>query len=637
MTIRKKINLLFIVVVGLVLLVLLVTVQNFREFRKNRELQEVIHRTIQELDNTALLLDELLVAPNARVWKQLRMQEDSFRSSDSFLLLHEYRDVFPSVVFLVEKRNDFLVLLDSFLLQVENPDTGPLIFEQTASLLFVISHEMKSTMSVLHSQIQDRIARDNVAFVISALLSLVLLTALLLFTLVWIRQGFLSRILRMDRLAGCIAHGDYSRYLPSDQQDELSGLARSFGVMQDAIQEQMENLASERDKFSTILSSIGDAVIAVDSTSRVITMNAVAERLTGWKFSEATGHYAHEIVRLFSAGTREPLKSPLQRVLDSGETIELMEHSVLVNRSGKEFLVQDSAAPVRSRSGAVSGAVLVFRDITDQAQMQETVAQNEKMLSVGGLVAGVAQEIQSPLSDLFRNVESLGEYLQSPDEDGRTAAKKTGNSLDPVSEHLHKSGMLDKLTAIREDSAWVMRILEKMLMFAGTKAEIKEQVDISLLLDNAVELSRTDYEMKKLYDFRKIIIVRDYERNIPPVWCDPTGLQQVFLNILRNGLQAMYAAKTDPPRFLLRISSDEDRRSVCIEISDNGPGMEEGIRKRAFEPFYTTYTKGEGSGLGLSIAYFIITDTHGGTLEVRSAPGAGARFIIYLPFEAAEQ
>lgn len=623
MTIRKKINLLFLIVIGLVLLAFLIAFHNLREFRKNRELQEVIHQTIRELDNTALLLDEILIAPNSRVWKQLRMQEDSLRSSNSFRLLSEYREVYPFVGFLMDKRNDFLILLDTFLLQIERSENRPVVFGETASLLFVVSHEMKSGMSVLHSQIQDRIARDNVVFVLSALFSLILLTAVVLFILLWIRKGFLSRILHMDRLAGCIAHGDYSKYLPSEQQDELSDLARSFGVMQDAIQEQLENLATERDKAATILASIGDAVIAVDGDSRVILMNPVAERLTGWRFSEASGHHEHEIVRLFSESTREPLKSPLQRVLETGESFGLPEHSVLVNRTGREFLVQDSSAPVRTRSGAVFGAVLVFRDITDELQIRETIAQNEKMASVGGLVAGIAQEIQGPLSDLTRNVESLAEYL--PVSPGTTGEPGTPSGL--------KNDVFVKLAAIREDSVWVKHILEKMLMFAGNKTDTKEQVDITVLLDNAVELSRTDYEMKDLYDFRKIIIVRDYEKGLPPVWCDPAGIQEVFLNILRNGLQAMYAAKTEPPRFLLRVSSDDNRRALCIEISDNGPGMEEGTRKRAFEPFFTTRTKGEGSGLGLSIAYFIITDTHGGSIEVRSVPGSGARFIIYLPLE----
>ena len=624
-------------VIVLVLLALLVTIYNYRAFRINRDLQDIIHRSIHELDNTALLLDEMLVSPNERVRMQLRMQEDSFRSSQSFIRLSAYRDIFPLVQPLVEKRKDFLTLLESFFLLLDRDESESAVLEQTASMLFVISHEMKTNMSVLHTQIQNRIARDNLIFVVSSLVPLLALTILLIGTLIWIRRGFLSRILRMDQLAGCIAHGDHCGVLPVDADDELSGLARSFNVMNEAVHEQMENLAAERDKFSTILASIGDAVVAVDTENRIMIMNPVAERLTGWKFSEAGGHYIHEVVRLFRAGTREPLKNPLQHVLDTGMPFEFPEHTVLISRSGVEYLVQDSASLVQSRSGTIAGAVLVFRDITEQAQMQEAMAQNEKMMSVGGLAAGIVQEIQCPLSDLVRNIESIEGRLLGTDEGNLSAAEKSGTTIESVADYLRESGSHGLIAAIRDGAVWIMRILDKMLMFTGMKSNSKELVDISMLLDNAVELSRSDYELKNTIDFRKIILVRDYEKHMPQVLCDSSGMQQVFLNILRNAFQVMYVAQTDPPRLLLRISHDEERRSACIEIADNGPGMDEGVRKRVFEPFYTTREHGEGSGLGLSIAYFIVTDTHGGSIEVRSAPGAGTRFSIYLPVEPVEQ
>ena len=156
-------------VIVLVLLALLVTVYNYRAFRINRDLQDIIHRSIHELDNTALLLDEMLVSPNERVRMQLRMQEDSFRSSQSFIRLSAYRDIFPLVQPLVEKRKDFLTLLESFFLLLDRDESESAVLEQTASMLFVISHEMKTNMSVLHAQIQNRIARDNLLFVSSAL------------------------------------------------------------------------------------------------------------------------------------------------------------------------------------------------------------------------------------------------------------------------------------------------------------------------------------------------------------------------------------------------------------------------------------------------------------------------------------
>ena len=112
---------------------------------------------------------------------------------------------------------------------------------------------------------------------------------------------------------------------------------------------------------------------------------------------------------------------------------------------------------------------------------------------------------------------------------------------------------------------------------------------------------------------------------------DPGQIQQVLLNILRNGAQAMQDAGTASPRFIVRTRFDKEPSMVCLEIEDNGPGMDEITRKRAFEPFFTTKPVGVGTGLGLSISYFIITENHGGELAVESRPGSGAKFIIRLP------
>ena len=119
-------------VIVLVLLALLVTIYNYRAFRINRELQDISHRSIHELDNTALLLDEMLVTPNERARMQLRMQEDSFRSSQSFIRLSAYRDIFPLVRPLVEKRKDFLTLLESFFLLLDRDEYESADLDQTA-------------------------------------------------------------------------------------------------------------------------------------------------------------------------------------------------------------------------------------------------------------------------------------------------------------------------------------------------------------------------------------------------------------------------------------------------------------------------------------------------------------------------
>ena len=138
-------------------------------------------------------------------------------------------------------------------------------------------------------------------------------------------------------------------------------------------------------------------------------------------------------------------------------------------------------------------------------------------------------------------------------------------------------------------------------------------------------------DMKKHYDFKQIHIVRAFDDTVPPVPCEASKLQQVFLNILKNGAEAMadVVARKAQPTFTLRVN--DDGLWVRVEIEDNGPGMDAKTRRRIFEPFFTTKPVGKGTGLGLSVSYFIITENHGGKMDVFSTDGEGTRFVIRLP------
>ena len=156
------------------------------------------------------------------------------------------------------------------------------------------------------------------------------------------------------------------------------------------------------------------------------------------------------------------------------------------------------------------------------------------------------------------------------------------------------------------------------------------------LSEKVIALAATDYDSKKKYDFRKIDIQREYKRRLPLVPCDGARIQQVLLNLLRNAAQAMsQQSKADgnwqAPRIIIRADHEPEEKMVRIEIEDNGPGLDEKTRKRIFEPFFTTKAVGEGTGLGLSVSYFIVTENHRGTMAVESTPGKGANFIVRLP------
>jgi signal transduction histidine kinase len=180
----------------------------------------------------------------------------------------------------------------------------------------------------------------------------------------------------------------------------------------------------------------------------------------------------------------------------------------------------------------------------------------------------------------------------------------------------------------------VAEVVNNMLSFARKGEDEASSHHLDKLLDKTLELAATDYDLKKQYDFKKIKIIKKYDNTLPAVPCQRTKIQQVLLNIFGNGSQAMQAAGTENPQFMARTYMDPTGNMACVEIEDNGPGMDEATRKKIFDPFFTTKPQGVGTGLGLSVSYFIITENHKGEMAVESQPGFGAKFIIRLPIDS---
>ncbi len=275
-------------------------------------------------------------------------------------------------------------------------------------------------------------------------------------------------------------------------------------------------------------------------------------------------------------------------------------------------------------------------DITDRKKMQEAMIQSEKMLSVGGLAAGMAHEINNPLAGMMQSASVLSYRLTDIELPANlNAAKESGIDMVALKRFMEMRNIPRMLDAINISGQRISKIVENMLSFSRKGEEFISTLDVEVLLDDALELASTDYNLKKHYDFKDIVVTKEYAENLPFAPCEGSKIQQVFMNILRNGAQAMHEYGTQdkmrPPRFFLRLVYEKDTDFIRIEIEDNGPGMDEATRKRVFEPFFTTKPVGDGTGLGLSVSYFIITENHGGTLEVNSVPGQGTNFIIRLP------
>ncbi len=387
-----------------------------------------------------------------------------------------------------------------------------------------------------------------------------------------------------------------------------------------------ERLRHLRNYLANIIDSMPSVLIGVDTDGNVTQWNNEARRTTGVSSKEAVGQ------SLCQAFPR--LADEMERVRESMRTREVCSDPRRSHKeSGKTHYEDVTIYPLISNG--VEGAVIRVDNVTEQVRIEEMMVQSEKMLSVGGLAAGMAHEINNPLAGMMQNAEVMGNRLTKLEMPAnKRAAEEAGTSIEAIAEFMEARDITRMLGHIRDSGKRAAEIVANMLSFARKSDSSFSTCDMANLLDQTVDLAGSDYDLKKKFDFRRIEIVREYEGDLPGVICEAGKIQQVLLNILRNGAEAMQEAIGEEyasanPCFVLRLKSDE--KMVRIEIEDNGPGMDEATRKRVFEPFFTTKPIDEGTGLGLSVSYFIIAENHGGEMSVESILGKGAKFIIKLP------
>ncbi len=268
----------------------------------------------------------------------------------------------------------------------------------------------------------------------------------------------------------------------------------------------------------------------------------------------------------------------------------------------------------------------------EKLKLEEMMVQSEKMVSLGGLAAGMAHEINNPLAGILQNSQVIQNRLGTKLPANIAAAREVGIELDALETYMAKREIYKMIDSVMDAGKRAAAIVSNMLSFSRKSSSGFIPEDVCLLLDQTLELAESDYNLKKKFDFKKIGIKKKYAQALPKVFCKASELQQVFFNILSNGAQSMMSMEIiDSPCFVLKIFQEDTY--ICIQIRDNGPGMEANTRKRVFEPFFTTKNVGDGTGLGLAVSYFIITENHKGHIEVDSGPGKGSSFLIKLPLD----
>ncbi|MBD2518381.1 HAMP domain-containing protein [Nostoc sp. FACHB-973] len=268
---------------------------------------------------------------------------------------------------------------------------------------------------------------------------------------------------------------------------------------------------------------------------------------------------------------------------------------------------------------------------------QSQLIQNEKMSSLGHLVAGIAHEINNPVNFIYGNLKHTDDYTQQllwllelyqkhyPYPEPEIQNAKQEADIEYLTEDLPKMLTSMKIGANRiREIVLSLRIFSRLDEAEFKNADIHEGIDSTLLI--------LQHRLKSQSARPKITVIKEYSE-IPKIQCFAGQLNQVFMNILANAIDALEEAFQNGfcPDPIIRISSAQVNENVVIQIVDNGIGIPEAIQSHIFDPFFTTKSVGKGTGMGLSISYQIITEKHGGYLRCISSPGQGTEFVIAIP------
>jgi len=431
--------------------------------------------------------------------------------------------------------------------------------------------------------ISTLLLREEIAGAVARNVLLATVTVLVAFVAsFYLANRLLAPIEMLRRELGRIDPGEGEPPLDLRNEEDVSRVAEFFATMS-------RKLASGREGeswLSTMLGGLTDAVVVVNGQGSVLSLNRPAEKLLGRPRAELEGRALGDFLP-----PDHPVARIVRRSLESGESWG--PTNVRMESSGQRAVYALSAQVLRDASG-VSGVMVSARDMDKLSRLGSHLSYSQKLAALGKLTSGVAHEIKNPLNAMVIHVALLREKL------ARSGAPEAQASLDTLEQEIRR---LD-------------RVIQGFLKFTRPEDLQLTSVTLPELLEEVVRLVSAEAEGAGL------AISTSLSPALPAVYGDRELLQQVFINLVRNALEAM------PDGGRLDLSARQSEESVEIAVADTGVGIDPDLIDKIFDLYVTT--KSKGSGIGLSVVYRIV-QLHGGEITVESRKGEGARFLVRLP------
>ena len=510
--------------------------------------------------------------------------------------------------------------------------------------------------------------QTNYSAIAQFFLSVVAISFVFLVLHLFFYQNFLRPVHHLIKIAKELATSNNSQLRARKfNEDELGDLIDSFNEMINQIQLREEIIVSERDRvaialeqaddyalvtqatnkklefevqvrkrieakltefqqfLNSIINSMPSALIAVDDQLQITQWNQEATNISGTDSSDAIRSFAYDAFPLLSNHS-----DWIRQVWTENRTRTL--HNIELSTGEKHRLFDITVYPLRNTDSP--SAVIRIDDVTEKIKMQEAIVQSDKVMSLGGMAAGMAHEINNPISAIIQNVQNIQRRIDPNLLVNQTQAKKNQLDLHAVNLYLKERKILSFLNHISQSGLRASNLVANMLQFSRASSLSLQPCLIMEVLEKAINIAITDDQLHDVKGNFELNFDQDFQAPLATVMGVFTELEQVVLNLIKNAAYAINERRlslNDIEEGIINIHQCIRGDQCIIAVSDNGIGMSASTKKHMFEPFFTTKEVGAGTGLGLSVSYFIISSHHKGQLQVESEFGLGTTFEISLP------